>query len=90
VIEPTLEKMEHFHLQLDEILEADEHVIALGTFRGRCKESGADLHAPFAHIFNFRGDRIVRFRNFTDTAHWLHALHGEGSSSLVAGRQEVR
>ena len=39
------------------------------------KDTGVELNAPFAHVWTFRGDKAVRFQNFTDTANWLHALY---------------
>jgi hypothetical protein len=45
------------------------------------------LNAPFAHIWTLRDGKIVRFREYTDTANWQHALdltlaeHSAGSVS---------
>jgi hypothetical protein len=75
VILPTLEKFDDFQLELDEFLTAGNRIIVTGRFRGRNKESGVELNAPFAHIWTLRDGKAVRFCNYTDTANWMHALN---------------
>jgi len=49
-------------------------VVVTGRYRGRSKRTGAVLDAPFAHIWRFRDGKAVEFRQFLDTAGWVHAL----------------
>jgi hypothetical protein len=87
VIEPTADRLDHFHIQLDTVLDAEDHVVATGRFRGQVKDSGIDLNAPFAHIFTFRHDRIVRFEGHTDTVAWIRAFFPEWSPGVVVQGQ---
>ena len=50
-------------------------VVAEGMYRGRGKATGLPLAAPFAHVFEVEGGRIVAFRQYTDTVGWRKA-HG--------------
>jgi ketosteroid isomerase-like protein len=75
VIEPASEKLDAFHIQCDQFLDTGDYVVVTGRFRGRGKDTGVELNAPFAHVWTLRGDKAVRFQNFTDTANWLHALY---------------
>ena len=75
VIEPTSEKLDAFHVQCDQFLDAGDHVIVTGHFQGRGKETGIELNAPFAHVWTLRGNKAVRFQCYTDTANCLHALY---------------
>lgn len=43
-------------------------VVAIGTYRARHAHTGRSFEAPFAHAWSLRGDRVVRFRQFADTA----------------------
>lgn len=49
-------------------------VIALGRYGGTMKHSGAKLDAEFCHLWRFDGDRIVSFRQYTDSAQWARVM----------------
>lgn len=58
---------EGFSVSPGEWLDAGNHVIVLGTYAGKHKESGRDVRAQFAHVWGVRGGRVVRFQQYTDT-----------------------
>jgi uncharacterized protein len=58
----------------DEFLDAGDHVVALGRYRGTAKETGKVLDVPFVHVWTVRDGKAVRFRQFLDTAGWVEAL----------------
>ena len=49
-------------------------VIALGRYGGTMKHSGDKLDAEFCHLWRFDGDRIVSFRQYTDSAQWARVM----------------
>lgn len=49
-------------------LEADDSVVALGAYRGTCRETGKSMRAAFAHVYWLSDGRIVRFEQYADTA----------------------
>ena len=53
----------------------DGTVVAEGIYTGRGKATGLPLAAPFAHVFEVEGGRIVAFRQYTDTVGWRKS-HG--------------
>jgi len=55
-------------------IDGGDHVVVLGRYSGRMKESGATLDSPFCHVWGFRGDKIVRFEQYTDTAQWARLM----------------
>lgn len=75
VFESTVERFDDFRVQCDEYLEAGNRVIVMGRFMGRSKETGNRLNAPFVHVWTLRNGKIISFRNYTDTANWLHAMY---------------
>ncbi|MGO8749287.1 MAG: nuclear transport factor 2 family protein [Thermoguttaceae bacterium] len=75
VIEPATEKLDAFHVQCDQFLDAGDHVLVTGHFQGRGKETGVELNAPFAHVWTIHDGKAVRFQDYTDTANWLSALN---------------
>lgn len=44
----------------------NDHVIVLGTYRGTYKATGRSVISPFAHVWQLRDGKAVRFRQFTD------------------------
>ena len=57
-----------------EFLVADSEVVVLGRYRGIAQATGRELDVPFVHVWTFRGEHAVRFRQFLDTAGWNDAL----------------
>jgi hypothetical protein len=49
-------------------LDAGETIVALGEYRGTFKATGKSTAAAFAHVYDVKGGRIVRFRQYADTA----------------------
>ena len=60
--------------EIREWLDAGDHVVAIGEYRGTSVETGRSFVAALAHVIEVRGGRIVRFRQFTDTAMVAGAL----------------
>jgi ketosteroid isomerase-like protein len=75
VMEPIAEHVDGFRLKCDRFLGVGDYVIVTGRFLGRGKETGIELNASFAHLWMLRGERVVRFEAYNDTAAWLHALY---------------
>ncbi len=63
-----------FSAEPSEVVDAGEHVLVLGRYRGRAKATGRRLDVPFAHLWTLREGTAVRFRQFLDTAGWCQAL----------------
>lgn len=45
----------------------DGNVISTGTYSGKFLKTGKSMSVPFAHEWEFRDGKIVRFRQHTDT-----------------------
>jgi ketosteroid isomerase-like protein len=46
----------------------DDTVVAIGEYRWRVKATGKEYGSSFVHAFTFRDGRVIRFREFMDTA----------------------
>ncbi len=53
---------------VDQWLDAGETIVALGRYHGTFKTTGKTTDAAFAHVYDVRNGRIVRFRQYADTA----------------------
>jgi hypothetical protein len=61
----------------DEFLDAGDHVVVLGRYRGVAKVTGRALDVPFVHVWTLAEGKAVRFRQFLDTAGWVAALESD-------------
>jgi ketosteroid isomerase-like protein len=57
-----------------EFVAQGDRIVALGQYSGTYKLTGKSFVAPFAHVWDFRNGKVVRFRQYTDTAIVQEAL----------------
>ena len=56
-----------FHLVVNEMVAVgDERVLALLTFTGTERDSGAEVTTRYAHLVTFRGDEVSRIDAYAD------------------------
>jgi hypothetical protein len=58
----------------EEWLDAGNHIVVLGTYSGKHKESGREVRAQFAHVWGVTHGRAVRFQQYTDTKQFADAV----------------
>lgn len=76
-------RWEDFRVELDDLVDGGDRVVALGRFCGRPRASGRYVEVPFALVWTLRDGRAVRVDEYTDTALLLDALRPTGQSSGV-------
>src|SRR5699024_9597900 len=52
----------------------DGRLAVLGTYVGRERTAGADLHAAFLHLISFADGQISRVEQLTDSGAWAATL----------------
>lgn len=67
-----LEPWEEFRIQADQARTADDLVVLFVNFHAKARE-GLELEAPFVHVLEFRGGKVVRFRSFDNRDEALKA-----------------
>jgi hypothetical protein len=63
-----------FVFDLDELLDAGDAVVGVGTYSGTYKATGKPMRARVAHVFKVRDGEIRSFEQFADTAKVADAL----------------
>lgn len=58
----------------DEILDAGENQVVLGTYGGKYNATGKSISVPFAHVWTLRDGKIIKFVQYTDTLKVSEAL----------------
>jgi ketosteroid isomerase-like protein len=71
---PLSRDWDSFSARADDFISDGDRVVSLGAYTGSYRETGRSISAPFAHIWTVRGDKLARFRMYTDTAKVLEAL----------------
>ena len=65
---------EGFTVTPEEWLDAGNHVVVLGTYTGKHRESGREVRAQFAHVWGVREGKVVSFQQYTDTKQFADAV----------------
>jgi ketosteroid isomerase-like protein len=68
-----LEAWEDWRLELEQLLDAGDHVVAFVRQRGRSKATGLSVDMHFAQVWTFRDGAQVRMRMYSDRAEALEA-----------------
>jgi ketosteroid isomerase-like protein len=77
------ETFSEFRVELDEVIDADEHVIVMIRVWGRGRDSGVEVTTPtFPQVWTWRGDEIARVRMLPSKE---EALKAAGVSKSAGG-----
>ncbi len=67
---------EGFAMTVDEVLDAGDRAVGIGTYSGVFKATGKPMQARVAHVFRVREGKIVAFEQFADTFEVAQAVGG--------------
>jgi ketosteroid isomerase-like protein len=73
LVRDLYESFVEIHVELSEIRELDDRVVAVGRLRGRGIESGADTDSPAAYVAHFKTGRVILLRTYLDPTEALEA-----------------
>jgi hypothetical protein len=61
-------------VDVDELVEAGDHVVVVGHSRGRVKKTGREFDVAAIHVWTIREGKVSRFEAYIDTPEMLRAL----------------
>lgn len=70
----VLQDFEDWRTVATELIDAGDHVIALGTYSGRAKAIGKTFTANFTHVWTVETGMMVRLQQCADTVQLVRAL----------------
>ena len=70
------EQLEFSEFSPQEFYADRDKVFVLGHYAGTMKKNGNRFSSDWCHGFTFRGGKVEKFREFTDTANIRAAYHG--------------
>ena len=59
-----LQDFEDLRMEFEEVIEAEDRVVAVQRGRGRGKGSGVEVDLRYAVVYEFRNGKILRVREF--------------------------
>ena len=65
--------MDGLTLSLDNIVDGGDTVVTEGRYHATMKKTGTPVDAQFAHVWQVRDGKVVRFQQYTDTRQWAAA-----------------
>ena len=69
-----LQDFDDLQVEFEEVLEAEDCVVAVQRGRGRGKESGVEVDLRYAAVYEFRNGKILRFQAFRDPERALEGI----------------
>jgi ketosteroid isomerase-like protein len=73
VFKPVNKDFENFAIAELDYITQGSRTAARGVYRGRRRQTGRELRAPFVHVWQVVDGKIVRFTQYTDSAAWADA-----------------
>ncbi len=74
VFEPIAAEWEGWRFTLDELLDAGDVIVAVGTYSGTNKATGKPMTARVIHLWRLRDGKVVQFEQFADTRKLADAM----------------
>ncbi|GAA4942711.1 hypothetical protein EV188_105206 [Actinomycetospora succinea] len=74
VFVPISEEWEGFTVDTERLVSEGDVVVAVGTYRATCRATGKAMTSRFAHVWELRDGRAVRFEQIADTESFNAAL----------------
>ena len=69
------QSFEEFTAEPQQFIDAGDHLVVVGRFRGRSK-SGQQLDAAFAHVWTMRNGKARAFHNHVEAEPWAKGWSG--------------
>ncbi len=73
VFEPVNRDFENFAITEQTYITQNTRTAAIGVYRGRQRQTGRELKAPFVHVWEVIDGKVVRFTQYTDSGAWAEA-----------------
>lgn len=76
VFQRIVSDVENFAVVPERFVDGNDTVVVEGRYRGKMKTTGRPVDAQFAHVWQLRDGKVVRFQQYTDTKQWAEAARG--------------
>jgi uncharacterized protein len=84
LILPAYGRIAEFRFEVEQLLNFGEHVVVIGRFRGRAKNSGKEINVPGLHVWTLSENKAVAVRSYNDPVLWSDALKDADFGQMAA------
>jgi ketosteroid isomerase-like protein len=67
VFMPLGSEWDGFSVSPEQLIEQDDNVVAVGTYTGKFKATGKSMKARFAHVWQIKDGKAIRFEQIVDS-----------------------
>jgi ketosteroid isomerase-like protein len=67
-----------FRITVDRVVGCGDTVLVQGRYSGIWNSTGTAFDLQMAHVWDFRGEKVVRWQQYTDTLGWARATNDVG------------
>ena len=78
------EAFESVSIEVEEMIDADDQVIAIVRARGRGRGSGIEIDARGPHVWSFREGKVIRFTLYQEVGEAIEAVLGAEATESPA------
>jgi uncharacterized protein len=79
VFGPIAEDVENFAVTPEALIPSGDSVAAIVRYTGTGRASGKDLDLQVVHVWDVSGGKVVRFKQFADTAKFAEVVPADAS-----------
>ena len=83
VVQRIVTDVDGFTVTPQNYTDGGDTVVVEGRYRGTMKATSTPVDAQFAHVWQLRDGKVVRFRQYTDTGQWSEAAGVSRKLSLT-------
>lgn len=66
--------LDSFTVSPQTVIDGGSSIVVEGRYRGKVRATGKPVNSQFAHVFEFRDGKVIRFQQYTDTKQWAFAV----------------
>ena len=82
VFGPLIADIDDFAVTPIELIPSGDTVAVVARYTGTGKSTGKELDLEVAHVWDVRGGKLARFRQFADTAKFLEVVPSEVATTV--------
>ena len=76
VFQRVVSDVAEFAVVPQRFIDGGDTIVVEGRYRGLMKATGTRIDAQFAHVWQLREGKVIRFQQYTDTRQWEDARVG--------------
>lgn len=69
-----VQEWDDFRVEVNEVHDAGDTIIAIGHYRGRFKATGKEQNTQLVHVYYMKDGKVARFQQYANTLHTARVI----------------